>query len=647
MDPPASSLVADPVGQHWAALSGQVVGDGGAPLGGALVTTDPRGFEASTDSGGNFSFSWLPAGTYEVVAAAEGLEPVRSAPVTVAAGEEGEVSLTLDTPVGEGGLVQVWVTGADGLPLVGALVEVGGASAQTDKQGYAALTGVEGEVDLRVSDPAGLHIDRTLEDLELSLAGGLQWEVRLSGRAPEGADYVGSASCAYCHEEIGERHAGTRHADALVDLRYDALPGDLAAFFDAGEAIALGRGRAIPGWDGDQPVVTLEDAERETQRWPVDLLLGSPAGASALLTTSGGRSWPLPVGWRAAAPDREGYPDAEAALVPYQLDRWFDGGGVFLSGGAPDDTRSADNQCLGCHVTGFELSLDGDAAVLDGPASERWVEAGVSCERCHGPGSDHRSAAPGEHPFTITNPAWLDPARADEVCGQCHSRVEGDGGLPYPWTEAGGHYLPGDALGDFAVTAAVHWPGGAAAEPRMQLDEQRLSAHGDAGDAPMRCVDCHGPHGSEQRHDLLLAGEDNTLCLSCHQGLSFGGDEDAARDHTGHGYYKPDGVTESGRCTSCHMAPTAADLAFSETSGAGDLSSHRFAFLSPEETLEVFGGAAQLAAGEYPLHGCGECHGLNNYWWQDLGLEFPGVFGDPSLPATHEAYLDALEDMYP
>lgn len=624
-----------------AGVAGVVVDADGAPLAGALVTTDPRGYEALAGSDGRFEIQWLPPGDYRLVAAAEGWRAASSDAVEVIEGQTAEVELRLEQPAETWSRIEVRVEGADGQPLAGAVVDAGGAQAETDEDGLAALEGLTGVISLSISDPSGVHRGRSLGSWDVGEAGGLQWWVGLSGTPPDNSDYIGSETCAFCHEDVPE-HGDTLHADALTDD-----PGaTLDAWFDDGASVMLGNGAtARLGRSGGAPAVTLTDSGGQSRTYEAALFLASPSRATVPMARDDGRYWPLPVVFRAEDPARPGFVDAEAALLPFQLDRWFDGGGVLVD---LDPLRSAEHECLACHVTGFELEWDSDGAItLDARTGGQWEEDGVGCERCHGPGEEHLQAPDAEKAFLITHPGRLDPDRADEVCGQCHAQVTSPDGLPYPWTEELGLFAPGAALLDYGESAARHWTSGAAAAPRMQLDEQRLSAHGDAGPASLRCTDCHGAHGTGEAHDLLLPADDNELCLSCHEGYTFGGDRDAVRLHTGHGYYNPGGRTESGRCTGCHMPPIATDYAFSERSGAGTLASHLFAMPAPADTLEVFGGASSLDVGEFPAHGCSDCHAYNAEQWADLGATFTGPDGDPTLSTTHQAFDEAAGEILP
>ena len=180
----------------------------------------------------------------------------------------------------------------------------------------------------------------------------------------------------------------------------------------------------------------------------------------------------------------------------------------------------------------------------------------------------------------------------------------------------------------------MSWPSGAAAVPGAQSNELADSAHG-------QCADCHDSHTG----DLRAAREDNSLCLSCHAALDFP-DEDAVVAHTGHPVYAPGALVASNRCTGCHMPETTARLAWSDDSGAGDLSSHRFEALAPSETLAAFddAGVGRLEPWAYPANACVACHSWNDWLFEGA---FPGPAGDPTRRATHEGYQAAYEAIWP
>ena len=76
-------------------------------------------------------------------------------------------------------------------------------------------------------------------------------------------------------------------------------------------------------------------------------------------------------------------------------------------------TRAIAPACLGCHASGVQAI----AGTQNGYQSPPFLEGGVSCERCHGPGAQHASNG---KPQDIINPVKLAPEQRDSVCAQCH-----------------------------------------------------------------------------------------------------------------------------------------------------------------------------------------------------------------------------------
>jgi len=108
--------------------------------------------------------------------------------------------------------------------------------------------------------------------------------------------------------------------------------------------------------------------------------------------------------------------------------------------------------CSRCHATGVEPRADSKTRTMD----TRVGELGIACEACHGPGQRHlesrqsaardKTAAPDAQTLRreIIHPKKIDPVRASQICGFCHSmkwwdRNEG-------WPERGFRYRPGDDL---------------------------------------------------------------------------------------------------------------------------------------------------------------------------------------------------------
>jgi predicted CXXCH cytochrome family protein len=182
--------------------------------------------------------------------------------------------------------------------------------------------------------------------------------------------------------------------------------------------------------------------------------------------------------------------------------------------------------CLNCHVSEMQApAKDTDNRYPTPP----FLHDGVSCERCHGPGTLHSNG--GE----IINPAKLSPARRDEVCMQCH--LEGKVAIE----RSGRHvyeFRPGEELTDyvryFVLTDSQASNLGAVSQVEALAQSQCKKKSGDA----MSCTSCHDPHQSPAPAES--AAYYRSKCLACH-GASF-----AAKHHA-----------DQPNCLTCHMPASA------------------------------------------------------------------------------------------
>jgi hypothetical protein len=625
-------------------LEGVVLDASGAPVVGAAITTDPHGYETTSGAGGHFELDRLPLGPLRVVATWDRWSTTE-AQVELSADPAAELTLVMPELDPPDGLVRVEVLGPDDLALVGASVTSdAGLSVLTDEDGVAWMPADPGPLDLTASHPDTLS--RSALGVTLPEEGNAQVVLQLSGRPPDKARYLGGDACGFCHFDIASHHDASAHASTLTTTTPAHLAQDLE---DVDVVLPAG---ASATWSSDPPTVWLHGRDGSVRGLEVAGWIGDTAAGARPWTELDGAAWPLPLVWVAGEPERGDYPADAKRVVAASGVAWFDAAGLPTTPGPAD---SAEAQCFGCHATGMALTPTGDGGAILADANggpDRWVQPGVGCEACHGPGSAHVEALDGDKPFRIVRPDRLDRDEANGICAQCHGAWASDGGdFPYPWSSSKGWYRPSMALGDLAGSAADLWSTGSAAAPNQQADELELSPHGPGASHALRCIDCHGPHGdavdpndgTPTRQLLRMPSRDNSLCASCHTALHFGGDPDQLEAHPNHLSYAPGSHEGIGRCTGCHMPETAARVGHDPDAGTGDLSSHSFLAAPPAATLEVFGTAESLPVGSFPGYGCADCHAYNS--WDRLGI-FSGPTGDPTLATTHESFQFAWETKF-
>jgi hypothetical protein len=251
----------------------------------------------------------------------------------------------------------------------------------------------------------------------------------------------------------------------------------------------------------------------------------------------------------------------------------------------PDQPEKRDwfIQCAGCHATGVD------------PVKKHFVEMGVACEACHGPGSNHVEALPGYEIPTIIQASRLTPALAAQICGSCHTGGrDKTGKYAYP-VEYQIHKGVGNIRLFFNESTPENqpdhfWPSGESRHSNQQYLDWKKSEHAKVG---VTCITCHDVHRSKSA--LETVGEvpnplvvirsktrlfEDKLCKTCHTTPEY---RFVHRIHT------------FGSCVRCHM-PRVAGIG-----EAGDAHSHTFRFMFPEASLKAGGVDMQPNA-------CSSCH---------------------------------------
>lgn len=288
-------------------------------------------------------------------------------------------------------------------------------------------------------------------------------------RTNAGASYIGAEACRACHPGFGEAHSIHGHAQALSPIQ--GQPPEYPP-----EGSEAGVPSPPQGVEWSDVAYVIGGYTKKANFVDLDGFVFT-SGTNGVST-----QWNLASTASGAA---EGF-------VPYDSDGQND--------------VAYDHSCFRCHVTGAE-PFDEDAPRFQDNRpgiAGTWQEAGVQCEACHGPGSNH-----------VPNPQARDlfVDRSAASCGECHSRSTGqsDSGL-----------LAADGF----------------IRNYQQYDELLASgAH-----SGFRCGTCHDAHAS------VLQDRENSLtneCQDCHQDQTFA-------LHAGKTFVRGDYVEEM-NCESCHM----------------------------------------------------------------------------------------------
>jgi hypothetical protein len=216
--------------------------------------------------------------------------------------------------------------------------------------------------------------------------------------------------------------------------------------------------------------------------------------------------------------------------------------------------------CGSCHTTGWVATGEEGPHQDDLPGIHgTWVDEGVTCEACHGPGAEH-AAGPSKDNI-IAEPT------TDESCAKCH--IRGD---------------------DLAVIPAS----GGLIKHHEQHQEQLAGPH-----AALGCMACHSPHASTKYDDEAPGEGVRTTCDACHG--------DVTHDHTAKG----------ATCVDCHMPKVVKSAVKNEINGVtfGDIRSHIFE-LDASADAALVNEEGNAATGVIPAtYACFQCHEGKDAAW--------------------------------
>ncbi|MGH9629710.1 MAG: tetratricopeptide repeat protein, partial [Bryobacteraceae bacterium] len=231
----------------------------------------------------------------------------------------------------------------------------------------------------------------------------------------------------------------------------------------------------------------------------VDYFIGSSAAGRSYLYTQDRFLFQAPVTWYAQKNRWDVSPGYERDRTP----RW---------------NRPIEAKCLYCHTSQARPIYGTQNRYADPP----FLQNGIACERCHGPGSEHVRGK-----GSLVNPAKLSPARRDSVCSQCH--LSGDARIE-KLDKRLAMYRPGELLTDYVSYFVYEGSIGKNLTATSHVEKLEQSRCKVASGDRLWCGTCHDPHtvpSSEQRASWFRA-----KCHSCHE---------------------PDDCRRGYDCISCHM----------------------------------------------------------------------------------------------
>lgn len=388
--------------------------------------------------------------------------------------------------------------------------------------------------------------------------------------APE---YVGSETCASCHETPTQDWQGSHHALAWT------LPSAETVLGDFSDVTFSHKGVETRFYlEGSIYMIETQGPDGDTHQYPVAGVIGIEPLQQYIIETEPGRLQSFDVTWDVEK--KEWYHLYPTQDLPF--DEGFHWTGPYKNWNA---------RCAECHATGFEKNYTPQTKTY----SSSQAEIGVGCESCHGPAQAHIEWAKEDGTFNHSEWVGVDPngftidlseggETVVQQCAGCHSRREPFGnGNPLPGTDY--H----DAYRLSTLRQGLYHPDG------QILDEvyvygsflqSKMNAKG------VTCLNCHDPHTAE------LKAEDNSLCTQCH---SEAGNPDFASltlktyDDPSHTFHEEG--SDGAQCKSCHMIER-------DYMGVDGRRDHSFRIPRPDLSLSI--GTPNA---------CNDCHDDQSAQW--------------------------------
>lgn len=387
-------------------------------------------------------------------------------------------------------------------------------------------------------------------------------------------DFVGSESCAACHQEAYDNWQLSHHRLAMQPASAETVLGD----FDNATFDYFGSSSRFYTRDNNYFIET-ENAEGEPEEFRVAYTFGFTPLQQYLLEFPDGRLQALSIVWD-SRPANEGgqrwyhlYPEEE--ITAGDMLHWT---GAF---------QNWNSRCASCHTTDLQKNYDQATDTY----STQWSEAHVGCEGCHGPGSQHLTWAAGDpelenlgFPLNIDRvwepqggelpiPETNNSAMSEQlqVCAGCHSRR----------AELQHRDLAAGFLDNYSISPLLpdlYFPDG------QILDEVYVAGsflQSKMHQNQVSCTNCHEPHSNQLRI------EGNGLCLQCHEAGTF--------QTEAHFFHEPG--SEGAQCVACHMP----ERVYMGVDGRRD---HSFRIPDPIASLQL--GVPNA---------CNDCHTEQSVQW--------------------------------
>ena len=355
------------------------------------------------------------------------------------------------------------------------------------------------------------------------------------------ATYVGVAACRACHARQYQDWLGSHHQLAMQEATEATVLGDFhdarIRYFDVTSRFYRRDGKFWVNTDG---------ADGRMQDFEIRYTFGVHPLQQYLVAFPDGRLQALSLAWDSRSRDQGG----QRWFHLYPKEHIRAGDELHWTG----LQQNWNFMCADCHSTGLRKNYDETSNTY----ATTWQDINVTCEACHGAGSEHVKWAARQAPnvgaahtrddgllahfddrgdvFWILDPVSGNSRRSRprantdelEMCGRCHARAAR---LSEDW-------VPGKPLLDTHRVTLLE-QGMYSADGQMQDEVYNYGSflQSKMFAAGVTCSDCHEPHSQK------LRTTDTEVCGLCHSPGKY-----ATEVHHHHPQH-----SAASRCVACHM----------------------------------------------------------------------------------------------
>ena len=480
-------------------------------------------------------------------------------------------------------------------------------NAKSNDKGEFSVAGVSGDRYFLYVEPADNRYlpggDKSRIALSLAELSAAPLKIKVSGSVSADATYVGTSACLECHDDH-ETFKSTLHRLGIHAVGKDSKLQDSSRFPEFNNGLnklmagskfwfyGFDKTRSFDKYqisdkapadlssvsftatffkDGDGKLKfrteNLKDPADPARVYPVELTYGGGLYKQRYLYRVGPNLFPF-VQYNTHGDNTFG-DRSRKQWRDYHADWLFNEETKKLTN--PSQGKSFDKECASCHYNGYTLtkSAAGDyiAGSANDPDGEMDIdgdgipnELNMGCETCHGPGSAHVKAPKSKKAAHIVSPGKLAAERSSMICGQCHSRPQGNLKNDQPVNADNKMMLPGTSRNTFLTQYTTRpdadpvkdfWADGLHSKSHHQqyTDFIKSPKHRN-GNHLIACADCHEPHGKAKfAHQMKLDSNSAESCTTCHKSNTDIGKHVMAKTQC---TVAPDKIT----CSNCHNTKT-------------------------------------------------------------------------------------------